>query len=407
MKISCNFCKKSNLIKILDLGKTPLANSYLKKQNLFDKEKTYPLKIFLCQKCYLMQAPHKIHPKKFFDDYDYLSGISDTWKIHCKQMVNDTVSKFKLKNKIGTILEIASNDGTLLNYFKKKKFDCLGIEPSKKAAKIAKKNKIKTLNTYLNSNLIKKIKHYNFQLIIANNVIAHVLNINDFVKSISILCNKNSIVSIEFPHLENLFTKMQFDTIYHEHHYYFNILSLKNILSKYNMEIFDYKKINIHGGSIRVFARKKIDNVAMNYKIENYIKKEKKFLIKIIKNKNFFQKKVNKIKKNINFLIKKIKFNNKKIHAYGAAAKGNTFLNFCKINNMQIPIIYDKNKIKQNKFLPGSKIKILSPNNIKILKPDYILILVWNIKKEIMHQLKFIKNWKGKFITMIPREKIY
>jgi hypothetical protein len=405
MKISCNFCKSENLNLILDLGSSPLANSLILKKNKKKVEFTDPLRLFCCQKCHLFQVPHNISPDIFFKNYDYLSGISKTWVRHCKNYASHVEQKFQLKKTNGEILEVASNDGTLLNFFQKKKYRCLGIEPSLQAAKIAKKNKIQTICNYLNPKLSNKLNKKKFILIIANNVIAHVLNIGDFVKSISKLCSDETIVSIEFPHLENLFKKKQFDTIYHEHHYYHSIYSLNNILIKNNLQIFDYEKIKIHGGSIRVYAKKTKNKKNEIKKILKVINIEKKQIKKIIKNKDKFQYQINSIKKKIIKLIKKIKQSNLTIHAYGAAAKGNTFLNFCGINNTDIPYVYDNNKLKSRKLLPGSKIEILESKFIKEKKPNILLILVWNIKKEVMKQLKFTKKWNCKFLTAIPSIK--
>ena len=407
--IKCKFCKSNKLKKILNLGYTPLANSYVVKYQHFKFEKSYPLELYFCKKCKLIQAPHNISPNKIFVNYDYLSGVSNTWVKHCEKFYSRVVKKFKFNFENDSIVEIASNDGTLLKFFLKKKFNCIGIEPSKFAANIARKNKIRTVNRFLEPNLAKNFikKNKKISLIVANNVIAHVLDINNFIKSLSILCDENTILSIEFPHVVNLFKKLQYDTIYHEHHYYYSLESIQNVLKKYNLQIFDIDKLNIHGGSIRIFAKKNKNTLKKSKKLTHEFKKEKK--LNLYSNKNL--KKFNDLVKNTRInavqFLNKLKKKNYKISAYGAAAKGNTFLNYCKIDNQIIYFAYDSNSLKQGKYLPGSKIKILNPVMIKKNKPDFIIILPWNIKDEIIKTYKYVKKWGCKFIILLPKIKIF
>lgn len=307
-------------------------------------------------------------------------------------------------------MEIGSNDGSLLKFFKQKNFNCIGIEPSKYAAKIARsQNKINTINDFLTPKLARKIvKNKKVNLIIANNVIAHILDIKEFIHAISILCNEKTIISIEFPYVLNLFKNLQFDTIYHEHHYYYSLESIQILLEKYNLFIFDLEKINIHGGSIRIFVKKKFNKkIKKSKKLLNEIKKEKKMKIYNKQSIKKFSQKVHEIKLNAKKYLKILKDKNKKISAYGAAAKGNTFLNYCGINNKTIDFIYDENKLKQNKYLPGSKIKILDPKKIKENRPDFIILLPWNIKSEILKTYQYVKKWGCRFIVFIPRLKLY
>lgn len=407
--IKCKFCKSSKLKKVLNLGYTPLANSYVVKYQHFKFEKYYPLELYCCKKCKLIQAPHNISPNKIFVNYDYLSGVSSTWIKHCEKFYNRVIHKFKFNSKKDTIVEIASNDGTLLKFFLKKKFNCIGIEPSKFAARIAKKNKVNTINKFLEPKLAEKFtkKNKNISLVVANNVIAHVLDINKFIKSLSILCKENTILSVEFPHVVNLFKKLQYDTVYHEHHYYYSLESIQNVLKKYNLQIFDIDKLDIHGGSIRIYAKKSIGVLKKSKKLIQEIHKEK--ILDLYSNTNL--KKFNKFVKNtkINSIkyLNNLKKNNFKISAYGAAAKGNTFLNYCKIDNQTIDFVYDNNPLKQGKYLPGSKIKILNPIMIKQNKPDFIIILPWNIKNEIIKTYSFVKKWGCRFIILLPKIKLF
>jgi hypothetical protein len=407
---ACKFCQSKNLKQIVNLGSTPLANTYVKKFQDFKYEKNYPLKVKFCKKCKLIQVPHNIKPNKIFVEYDYLSGMSSTWIRHCEKFFKKITKKFKLKSKSNYILEIGSNDGSLLKFFKQKNFNCIGIEPSKYAAKIARsQNKINTINDFLTPKLARKIvKNKMVNLIIANNVIAHILDIKEFIHAISILCNEKTIISIEFPYALNLFKNLQFDTIYHEHHYYYSLESIQILLKKYNLFIFDLEKINIHGGSIRIFVKKKFNKkIKKSKKLLNEIKKEKKMKIYNKQSIKKFSQKVHEIKLNAKKYLKILKDKNKKISAYGAAAKGNTFLNYCGINNKTIDFIYDENKLKQNKYLPGSKIKILDPKKIKENRPDFIILLPWNIKSEILKTYQYVKKWGCRFIVFIPRLKLY
>ncbi len=407
--IKCKFCNSNNLKKILSLGYTPLANSYVVKYQHFKFEKSYPLKLYFCKKCKLIQAPHSISPNKIFVNYDYLSGVSSTWVKHCEKFYTKIIKKFKFNSKKDTIVEIASNDGTLLKSFYKRKFECIGIEPSKFAAKIARKNKINTVDKFLEPNLAKKFikKNKKISLIVANNVIAHVLDINNFIKSLSILCDKDTILTIEFPHVVNLFKKLQYDTIYHEHHYYYSLESIQNVLKKFDLQIFDLDKLNIHGGSIRIYAKKNKDILKKSKNLIQEINKEK--MLNLYSNKNLkkFSYSVKNTKKNTIEYLSKLKKRNYKISAYGAAAKGNTFLNYCKIDYQTIDFAYDNNSLKQGKYLPGSRIKILNPNLIKKNKPDFIIILPWNIKEEIISTYKYVKKWGCKFIILLPKIKLF
>ena len=405
-KKKCASCKSSKIYLLLNLGFTALANSFIEKKTDFKKEKKYPLRLYLCEKCKLVQVFHSVKPSEFFVNYDYLSGASTTWRDHCKKFTNEIIKKFNLKKNNGSIIEIASNDGVLIENFYKKEFKCIGIEPSIIAHKIAKKKGINSINKFFDNKIIDRIKKEAPQLIIANNVIAHVKDINNFVKTLSNVSNKDTIITIEFPFVYNLKMKKQFDTIYHEHHYYYSLYSISKLLNRHNLEIFDVEKIPIHGGSYRIYVKsfeaKRI--ITKRYKkLFSFEKKTKLNTLDFYKN---YQKDVNEVKKKSINLLKILNQKNKIIHAYGAAAKGNTFLNFCGIKNTDIDFIYELNDAKVNKYLPGSHIKILSHKQIKIKKPDYIVVMPWNIFDEIKIQLNYTKKWGCKLIKFLPKIKI-
>ncbi len=294
----------------------------------------------------------------------------------------------------------------MLQYFKKKKIPFLGIEPTKNTAKICIKKGINVIQKFFSYKLSKKIKN-KADLVICNNVLAHVPNLTDFIKGLENTINKKGIITIEFPHLKNLIKKIQFDTIYHEHYFYFSLISLKKIVTKLNLKIFEVEKINTHGGSLRVYLCKIKNPKKISKKVEQLIKEEKAFGLNNIKTYLAFKKKVYQLKKKSLEFIYRCKLKNKKIYAYGAAAKGITFLNYLQISREDIKYVYDASKFKINKFLPTSHIPICNPKNLAKTRPNYILILPWNIQKEIRSELKFAKLWNCKFLTFIPNIKIF
>lgn len=409
VKYYCRICKNSLKDTFLDLGYSPLANSYIKKKDLKKREKLLPLKVYSCATCKLIQLPEHETPNNIFSTYDYLSSPSTSWIKHTKTYVEEISKEYfnEHKEKI-KVCEIASNDGYLLQFFNKKKFEILGIEPAKNIAKIANKKKIPTICNFFSSKLAKKIKKKSgmFDLIIANNVFAHVPNIIDFAKGIELLISDNGFATMEFPHLLNLIKKKQFDTIYHEHFSYLSIKSINYLFNTMNIKIFKIQELSTHGGSLRIYIKKK---ASKKYNIDKSVKKviEKEKKSKIF-NKKTFKILQNSIEKNkmkfLNLLIK-LKLEKKKVVAYGAPAKGNTFLNFCMVNKDLIKFTVDKANTKKNKFLPGSHIPIYDPKKLISYKPDYVIILPWNLSHEIKIQIKKM-GIKSKFITCIPELKI-
>lgn len=410
VKCYCRICNYKLTNQFLDLGYSPLANSYLTKKNKNSKKnKNFPLKVYFCEICKLVQLPEHETPENIFSNYDYLSSPSESWLNHSKKYVLETTNKFfnNSKEKI-KVCELASNDGYLLQYFDKKKFEILGIEPAKNIAKLANKKNIPTIPKFFGTKLAKqlKIKKGTYDLIIGNNVFAHVPNIKDFAKGIYILLSKNGFATLEFPHLLNLIKFKQFDTIYHEHFSYLSIKSINYLFKKLNLQIFDIKKLSTHGGSLRIYLKKKGAKFETNTKAISKILKEESNA-KIF-SKNTFKKLQDSIDRNKEFFINlliKLKLQNKKVVAYGAPAKGNTFLNFCSVDQNLIDFTVDRANTKIGKFLPGSKIPIHHPDKLISYRPDYIVILPWNLKKEIIFQLKK-QGIKSKFITCIPNLKI-
>ena len=406
--VNCRICGGETWKTFVDLGYTPLSNSYLKK-NMIKNEKKFPLHALICTKCMLVQLEEFETPKKIFTEYAYFSSYSKTWLKHAEEYVNKMTKKFNL-NSNHLVIEIASNDGYLLQYFKKYKIPVLGIEPAKNVAKIAQKKKIPTITKFFGTKLAKEIVKSGKQpdLLLGNNVLAHVPNLNDFVEGLKILLKHEGIITLEFPHILQLIDKNQFDTIYHEHFSYFSLITLKRLFEMHKLKIFDVEELNTHGGSLRIFVKHEDNNFQKEKKsVKKILEKEKIFGLKKVSTYTNFSREVNLIRKELLNFLDKAKKDKKTVVGYGAPAKGNTLLNFCEINFELIDYTVDISPHKQKMYLPGSHILIKNPNEIFKTKPDYVLILPWNLKKEIMDQMKDIRKWGGKFVIPIPEVKIY
>ena len=405
---NCRFCGNDLSQIFLDLGITPLANSFLKKSELNNNESFFPLQVYVCEKCYLFQLKQFQTPNEIFSNYAYFSSYSSSWLKHAENYVEMILERFPL-NQNSLVIELASNDGYLLQYFNKKNIPVLGIEPAENVAKIAIENDINTTIDFFSENLAYNLKNNKKQadLIIANNVLAHVPELNNFVKGIKILLKNNGIATIEFPHLLNLIEKNQFDTIYHEHFSYFSLFTVMNIFSSHDLEIFDIEELSTHGGSLRLYVKHTQNNLfSITDNVKIILDKEKEAKLDDINTYKIFSNKVYLAKKNLNDFFLSCKQSNKKIIGYGAPAKGNTLLNFCKIDKNMLLYTVDKSKQKQGLYLPGTHIPIKSPEEIKKSKPDYLLILPWNLQNEIMDEMNFIRDWGGKFVIPIPEVKI-
>ena len=408
MSGNCRFCNKSLNKVFVDLGNLPLANSFLKKDG-FDNERVYPLCAYVCEICYLVQIEEVESPEKIFSEYAYFSSYSDSWLQHAKEYVKMILSKFPITNN-SLVLEIASNDGYLLQYFKEQKIPILGIEPASNVAKVAIDKKIPTVVAFFDKNLALKLVQGKkvADLIIGNNVLAHVPNLNNFIDGLKIALKSDGIITLEFPHLLELIKYNQFDTIYHEHYSYFSLITLIKIFYSHNLKIFDVDEIPTHGGSLRIFVTHlENESIKITNKVNAVLEKEKEFELDNISGYSKFHNSVNKIKLELREFLINAKSESKKVIGYGAAAKGNTLLNFCEIGTDLLEYVVDRSEYKQGLYLPGIHIPILNPEKINEIKPDYLLILPWNLKDEIMSQMKQIRDWGGKFVVPIPEVKIY
>ena len=389
---------------MFDLGHQPLSNDYLKKNELDHYEVYLPLKLFLCSSCGLLQIPaYKSSLEVFKEDYAYLSSTSKTLCDHAESFVNFAIRHFNLDSS-SFVVEIASNDGYLLEHVIKKSIPCLGVEPTKLAGSISKKKKINTLIKFFSYKISQEIvqNYKKPDLIIANNVLPHVPNINDFLKGLSFLISPEGVISVEFQHLLSLIKHNLWDTIYHEHYSYLTLNFFKHAIEKIKLKIFDVQIISTHGGSLRVFLKNEKSVRKINEKkIDEILKEEKNYFCKSPKTYLNLQKNALTAKlKLIEFLVNS-KNKNKKVIAYGAAAKGNTLLNYSGIKSDLLPYVIDKAKSKQGSYLPGSHILVTDINIIKKIKPDIIIILAWNIIDEVMRELIEFKNIE--FYVAIPK----
>lgn len=406
---NCRFCNEPLTQIFVDLGMSPLSNSFLKLDMLDRAEKFYPLRVFVCDKCFLVQLQEFESPENIFGDYAYFSSYSETWLKHAENYVDSILGRFDF-DSYSLVIELASNDGYLLQYFKKRGIPILGIEPAANVARVAEKKGIPTIVKFFSVETAKELRNQGRRadLIAGNNVLAHVPNLNDFVEGMKIILKPQGVITMEFPHLLQLIRQNQFDTIYHEHFSYFSLLTVKKVFSSHGLVIFDVEEIPTHGGSLRIYAKHaENDSFTISRRVHDLLEKEKRLGLADISTYMNFSEKVKAVKQCLQEFFISAKNNEKKIVCYGAAAKGNTLLNYCKISSDFVDYVVDRSPYKQGLFLPGTHIPIKNPETISETKPDYLVILPWNLKDEIMQQMSYIRNWGGKFVILIPEVQIY
>jgi len=405
----CRFCETPLQQTFVDLGMSPLANSYIKNDQLSKMEPFYPLHTYVCSKCYLVQLMEFESPENIFSDYAYFSSFSDSMLQHAKEYVEHMIERFNFDSR-SQVIEIASNDGYLLQYFKEKGVRVLGIEPAENVAKAALEKGIQSITKFFGTQTASEISNEGIQgdLLIGNNVLAHVPNLNDFVKGLKIALKPHGIITIEFPHLLRLMEDNLFDTIYHEHFSYFSFMTVKEVFETHGLKMFDVEEVATHGGSLRIYACHEEDysrNIAQ--RVDSLINKEIEMGFNTLEHYRTFGEKVKETKRKIlDFLITE-KRAGKSIVGYGAPAKGNTLLNYCGIRTDFMDYTVDRSPHKQNQYLPGVHIPIYSPEEIIMTRPDYLVILPWNIKEEIMRQMSHIRDWGSKFVVFIPEVKVF
>jgi 2-polyprenyl-3-methyl-5-hydroxy-6-metoxy-1,4-benzoquinol methylase len=407
--MNCRFCNHPLHHVFIDLHNAPASNSFLTREQLDEPETYYPLKVYTCTHCFLVQVDeYKKSAAIFNNDYAYFSSYSTGWLAHSKAYVEKMIGRFDF-NEQSSIIEIASNDGYLLQYFRQRNIPVLGIEPTANTAAVATTKGIETIVDFFGVKLANELSASGRKadLLLGNNVLAHVPDIVDFVKGMAIILKETGIITMEFPHLLQLINNIQFDTIYHEHFSYLSLYTVQQIFESAGLAIFDVEELSTHGGSLRIYAthtaNRKQDT---SPNVQFVLDKELSFGINnTAYYKGFQQKAFNAKAALLEFLISQKK-QNKKVIAYGAAAKGNTLLNYCGVKNDLIDSVVDLNPHKQGKFLPASHIPVVGESEIKKYRPDFVLILPWNLKSEITAQLTYIKEWDGKFVIAIPEIEI-
>lgn len=410
--MKCRHCKTELKHVFVDLVNCPPSNAMLKEEQLNEPESFFPLKIFTCHNCFLVQVDEMKKADEIFDaEYTYFSSFSTSWLEHSKKYVHMMIDRFGFNEK-SQVIEIASNDGYLLQYFKEKNVPVLGVDPTANTAAAAIEKGIPTIIDFFGTAFAKKelvAKGIKGDLILGNNVLAHVPDINDFVRGMKTALADKGIITMEFPHLMRLVAEYQFDTIYHEHFSYLSFTAVKRIFESQGLEMFDVQELPTHGGSLRIFAKHKEDRTKeISPNVYDLLEREEQAGMKTLDYYNDFQEKVDNIKYDVwNYLIQ-IKKEGKKVIGYGAAAKGNTLLNYCGIKGTDlIQFAVDASPHKQNKFLPASHIPVKGLESIREYKPDVVIILPWNLKKEISEQLSYIREWGGKFVTFIPKINVF
>ena len=408
--MNCRFCNNTLTQEFVDLGFSPPSNAYLKASDLNKPETFFPLRIMVCEKCFLVQIDEFAkHDDIFNADYAYFSSFSTSWLAHAKAYTQMMIKRFGF-NAQSQVIEIASNDGYLLQYFKEQGVPVLGIEPTANTAAAAKDKGIESVIDFFGVRLANSLaaKGTKADLLLGNNVLAHVPDINDFVKGLKILLNPKGIITFEFPHLLQLIDKNQFDTIYHEHFSYLSLIAVKQIFEYHGLNIFDVEEVATHGGSLRIFANHAEDDTKIiSDCVAAMLKKEIKFGLNDLAIYKTYQQKAEKVKNDFTLFLIQAKNDGKKVAGYGAAAKGNTLLNFAGTKKDLLLFVADASPHKQNKFLPGVHIPVFDEQKIKTEKPDYVVILPWNLKEEISAQLAYIKEWGGKFVVAVPEIKIF
>ena len=408
-KMRCRFCNTELKHVFIDLVNSPASNSFLTEEELNEPEVFYPLKVFTCHKCFLVQVDEYKKSDKIFDNrYVYFSSYSKSWLKHAQQYTEMMMNRFGV-DKQSRVVEIASNDGYLLQYFKEKNIPVLGVEPTANTAEVAKSKGIETVVDFFGVRLAKELasKSLHADVLLGNNVLAHVPDIIDFVGGMKILLKKNGVITMEFPHLLQLVANNQFDTIYHEHFSYLSFTTVKSIFESQDLELFDVDELPTHGGSLRIYAKHREDaSKQIGSNVERMLKMEQDAGITDIKYYSNFSEKALKIKIDVLTFLAGQKKQGRNVAAYGAAAKGNTLLNYCGVKNDLISYVVDANPHKQNKFLPASHIPVVNEEHLKNDKPDFVIILPWNLKDEIVSQLHYIKDWGGRFVIPIPALQI-
>ena len=407
-KPACRFCNTTLENTFVDLGMSPLCESFLPADQLNRMEPFYPLKVYVCSNCFLVQLEEYVSPEHIFTEYAYFSSYSDSWLQHARNYTDLMIERFQLTSK-NQVIELASNDGYLLQYFVKRGIPSLGVEPAKNVARVAVEKGIPTITEFFGVKLARKLAQegQNADLLLGNNVLAQVPDINDFVAGMKIAMKPHGIITMEFPHLMRLIEGNQFDTIYHEHFSYFSFIAVEKIFAEHGITLFDVEELKTHGGSIRIYGRHVEDTAKpVSDRVLEMTDREIRAGYNRMEVYSTFAEKVKDTKQKILRILIDLKHQGKRVAGYGAPGKGNTLLNYCGIRNDFLDYTVDRSPYKHGRFTPGTHIEIFPPEKIRQDRPDYLFILPWNLKDEIIRQMSFIREWGGKFIVPIPEAEI-
>ena len=415
---NCRFCQHPLQHTFINLGGSPISNDFLIIEQIDKSEKFYPLHTYVCDRCFLVQLPEVESREHIFGDgdYAYFSSYSESWLKHCERYTNLMIERFgfvggasPLENRSSQVIEIASNDGYLLQYFQQRNISVLGIEPASNVAAVAEAKGIPTLTKFFGVQTATELVELDKQadLLLGNNVLAHVPDLNDFVAGIKLLLKPEGIITIEFPHLLQLIAQNQFDTIYHEHYSYFSFLTVEQVFAAHGLTLFDVEELSTHGGSLRIYGRHTENTQqAITERVAQLKAKEIAAKLDTIDTYLDYTQQVERIKRQLLTFLIQAKNEGKSVVGYGAPAKGNTLLNYCGVRTDFIDYTVDLSPHKQGLFLPGTHIPIYHPDRIAETKPDYLLILPWNLRSEIIEQMACIRKWGGKFVVPIPQLEI-
>jgi len=407
--VKCRHCATELKFPLVDLGSAPPANAYLTEEGLHAPEKWFPLRVLVCEKCWLAQTEDYAQANELFDAYyAYFSGFSTSWLAHCERYVTDMAGRFGLDQSCH-VVEVAANDGYLLQYVQARDIPCTGIEPTASTAAAARDKGIPIIEEFFGERPARELsaKGKQADLTVANNVLAHVPDINDFVSGFALLLKPQGVATFEFPHLLRLIKENQFDTIYHEHFSYLSLTVVENIFTANGLQVFDVEEHPTHGGSLRVFAqRSDIGVQPVSQRVYALREVESKAGMSTTAFYAGFQKQADQVKNGLLDFLINARRRNKKVAAYGAAAKGNTLMNYAGVRPDLLAYVVDRNPAKQGKYMPGSRIPTKDENYLKNDRPDYVVILPWNLKQEVMCQLEYIREWDGKFVVAVPELEV-
>ena len=405
----CRFCGTAFRHRVVDLGMSPLCESFLRADQLNQMEAFYPLHVWVCDRCFLVQLEEYVTGEEIFTDYAYFSSFSDSWLNHARLYVDQMIDQFGLTRE-SQVVEIASNDGYLLQFFVQRGIPALGIEPAANVAKVAESKGVPTIVRFFGIDTARELvaDGHRTDLILGNNVLAQVPDLNDFVGGLKLLLAPTGVITIEFPHLLRTIDGNQFDQVYHEHFSYFSLYSVERIFAAHGLPIFDVEELSTHGGSIRIYAHHEEDTTRETTdRLVDLRVREAEAGVATLGYYQVFESRVHETKRKLLEFLIEAKRAGKRVVGYGAPGKGNTLLNYCGIGTDFVDFTVDRSPHKHGKFLPGTHIPIFPPERLLAARPDYVLILPWNLKGEIMNQLAGIREWGGRFVVPIPEVTVY